>query len=627
MALSFKALIEKFNPYHDSKGRFTTAGGATLFTIRTKDGKRQSAADKAAEREKHLTAATMPTEAQAKTLKGIETRTRNLKKEQLRVVDREGNIILEKHGGNESVNFTVGEARDNFYGNVVIHNHPKDYGGTFSLEDIRTLGYGATEMRVAAAEGTYIMRNTRFGRKYDYSNDKTWLDMQEDLKAASSKFKDDSSLRKEVKARYQADYDENVSSWAKKWVEAKDRGASKEELQKFLDGYDKAKNTWDAETKPKIETEIRRAYVDQYHDWYKTNAYKYGMEYQFFPVKTRTQKGLMEEPVMKAADAGDVVLDEQMNRDIRELTEKIMDEITNPKKAKSFADTIEKFNPYHDKQGRFTTADGAASFTYRSNKPLMANAINRAIEREKQRTSGGDGTAKIKNAEAELKGVLKEGAVVKFEGMDPELAQETTDSIKRVLEKYPTCKDAYSGFTTDEPEPGYFTEHEGTYACYVPNTAMIHLNSAVYSDKAKLKAKYQTSVDNKHFPEGTTYNSAVVHEMGHAVDRYVSLRVIDPLRVNWGGETVSARIWNTDIKAAKKKGQPMTGESIRENLSRYAGKNPHEYFAEAFSEALTSPTPRKTAQSIVKRMESYINKAAKKDEENKRIWGEVSYDW
>ena len=156
---------------------------------------------------------------------------------------------------------------------------------------------------------------------------------------------------------------------------------------------------------------------------------------------------------------------------------------------------------------------------------------------------------------------------------------------------------------------------------------MIHLNSAVYSDKAKLKEKYQTSVDNKHFPEGTTYNSAIVHEMGHAVDRYVSLRVIDPLRVNWGGETVSARIWNTDIKAAKKKGQPMTGASIRENLSRYAGKNPHEYFAEAFSEALTSPTPRKTAQSIVKRMESYINKAAKKDEENKRIWGEVSYDW
>ena len=100
--------------------------------------------------------------------------------------------------------------------------------------------------------------------------------------------------------------------------------------------------------------------------------------------------------------------------------------------------------------------------------------------------------------------------------------------------------------------------------------------------------------------------------MGHAIDRYVSLKTIDTFKVNWGGETVSSRIWNSDIRAAKKKGEPMTGKSIRNNLSGYASKNPHEYIAEAFSEALTSPTPRKTAQSIVKRLETYIKKAESK---------------
>lgn len=288
--------------------------------------------------------------------------------------------------------------------------------------------------------------------------------------------------------------------------------------------------------------------------------------------------------------------------------------------AKTFSETIEKFNPYHDKRGRFTNASGATSFTIRTRAGYNQGMADKAIEREKKRT-GGDGAAKRKQAEDELRSVLKEGAVVKFDGMDPDLAQETTASIKKVLERYPTCKDAFGGFTTDEPEPGYFTEREGTYACYVRTTKQIHLNNSVYSDKAKFEKKYQEAVDNKHFPEGTTYQSTVVHEMGHALDRYVSLLTIDPIKVNWAGETVSGRIWNSDIKAAKKKGDPMTGKSIRENLSGYAGKNQHEYFAEAFSEAMTSPNPRKTAQSIVKRMDTYVKKAAKKDEENKRLWG------
>ena len=44
--------IEKFNPYHDSLGRFTTGGSSTSFTIRTKDPSKQHMADIAVDREK-----------------------------------------------------------------------------------------------------------------------------------------------------------------------------------------------------------------------------------------------------------------------------------------------------------------------------------------------------------------------------------------------------------------------------------------------------------------------------------------------------------------------------------------------------------------------------------------------
>lgn len=49
--------IEKFNPYHDARGRFATADGYASFTIRTRDPKNQHMADAAVAREKERAAA------------------------------------------------------------------------------------------------------------------------------------------------------------------------------------------------------------------------------------------------------------------------------------------------------------------------------------------------------------------------------------------------------------------------------------------------------------------------------------------------------------------------------------------------------------------------------------------
>lgn len=51
--------------------------------------------------------------------------------------------------------------------------------------------------------------------------------------------------------------------------------------------------------------------------------------------------------------------------------------------AKSFSE-IMKFNPYHDRLGRFSQATGAASFTYA---PGKSKAHDNAIAREKERTA------------------------------------------------------------------------------------------------------------------------------------------------------------------------------------------------------------------------------------------------
>lgn len=376
--------VLKFNPYHDRRGRFTTAGGAASMTFRPGAS---VAHDNAIAREKERHERIMPTAAQAKTLKGIESRTRNLKKEQLRVVDREGNVVMQKQGDKHSVGFSRGEARDTMYGNITIHNHPD--GGTFSTPDLSCIGYGATEIRAASPEGTYVLRNLRHKEKW-ISGQKSWVDMQEDLEAASLDFKSHFSLKKEVRSTFTEDQ-AKIDGITQKWKKAKDSGASQEELDKYYKEYDSAA----AILRTKVEAATRTAYTNQYHEWYRKHSAEYGLEYEFIPVSTRARKSFYDDAMVNdisIVKSDSIVLDEKMNKDIEELTDAIMVELIgeNPIKkrdiAKSFADIV-KFNPYHDSRGRFTTAGAASSFTYR---PGASVAHDRAIEREKER---------VKNAE------------------------------------------------------------------------------------------------------------------------------------------------------------------------------------------------------------------------------------
>lgn len=375
--------VEKFNPYHDRRGRFTTAGAATSFTY--SPGK-STAHDNAIAREKDRIAGIMPTEAQDKTLRGIESKTRNLKKEQLRVVDREGNVILQKQGDKHSVQFSRGEARDTFYGNVTIHNHPS--GGTFSTPDIASFGYGATEIRAAAPEGTYTLRNLSHGAKWN-SNQKGWVEMKADLEVAVNEFKSSRELKKELRKPY----DEKLEPLTQKWLSLRNTGASIEEQNKVADEYTR---TWDA-LKPQLEAEVRAAYVGQYDSWYKSNAGSYGFEYTFTPARTRAAKSDTAfdiEEIEKSS--GDIVLDQQMQDDIEEIMADILSlysrELSVQKSAPDIDDIeeVEKFNPYHDERGRFSSANFATSFTRWTRDPEKQHWADRAIERESVRVLGAE---------------------------------------------------------------------------------------------------------------------------------------------------------------------------------------------------------------------------------------------
>lgn len=63
---------------------------------------------------------------------------------------------------------------------------------------------------------------------------------------------------------------------------------------------------------------------------------------------------------------------------------------------------VEKYNPYHGPDGRFTSASGATLYSYRTKNPLMQGAADKANEREKKRTAAEDEAKKPGNRKLNL---------------------------------------------------------------------------------------------------------------------------------------------------------------------------------------------------------------------------------
>lgn len=157
MPASTFAEILKFNPYHDSRGRFSTADAATLFTIRTKDPDKQYLANEGIRREQARDAAERQANGpQMKVIHNIEDKIRDQDAESAALVDKDGNVLFYKDGDVSSVGFTKEEClmmKDN----VLTHNHPGS--SMFSNEDVDLWAYWELQgIRATTREGvTYSL--------------------------------------------------------------------------------------------------------------------------------------------------------------------------------------------------------------------------------------------------------------------------------------------------------------------------------------------------------------------------------------------------------------------------------------------------------------------------------------
>lgn len=222
------------------------------------------------------------TAKQDKTIKKLAKQTANLKKEQYRIIDSDGNVVLVKKGDRGSVKSTYGEKRQYLDGNISLHNHPA--GGTFSPDDIDEFGFGAKEIVVSSPEGTYRLINANFDNKKKYDGWKPMMEkMEKEIDSDVSYFSLRDQAMKNLSGKKNSEYakaGKQLDAITNKFVEIrKEKG--QEKANAFAKANREKMDALQAKRSSELKNEVRRLEVKPYHDFYKENAKKFGFVYKF----------------------------------------------------------------------------------------------------------------------------------------------------------------------------------------------------------------------------------------------------------------------------------------------------------------------------------------------------------
>lgn len=200
--------------------------------------------------------------------------TANLKNEQYRIIDANGNVLIKKQGEEHQVSITTGEKREYLDGNISLHNHPN--GGTFSADDIRDFGFGAKEIVISTPEGQYRLINTNYGTRKEKDG---WLDFQRGLEKVQSEEMNFRTLQDKAN-----EYVRTTDTYKRyerlgKEVMNKKNTLSNEEFRKWVDATKEEYDNAYKEVQSLRAKEMRRIETQSSHNYIKKNARKYGFKY------------------------------------------------------------------------------------------------------------------------------------------------------------------------------------------------------------------------------------------------------------------------------------------------------------------------------------------------------------
>ena len=187
--------------------------------------------------------------------------------------------------------------------------------------------------------------------------------------------------------------------------------------------------------------------------------------------------------------------------------------------------------------------------------------------------------------------------LVSLQGCDLESAKSIYQSHERLFNKFPALKGEINSINAHKLGAGTYAQ------CSVGfGRGGISVNTTYYKDSKRLAEHYLNDVASGWHPANTEFGSIVTHELGHALDDYLTntMQVAGMLN-RWKPKYVSAAMRPKVMKAA---GLKVSDTSTA--VSRYASKDHFEWFAECFCEWMESPNPRPVAVEFGKQLEELM---------------------
>lgn len=183
--------------------------------------------------------------------------------------------------------------------------------------------------------------------------------------------------------------------------------------------------------------------------------------------------------------------------------------------------------------------------------------------------------------------------LLSLQGCDLETAKGVFKAHERVFNRLPDMIGELNSCNAT-------TLSAGTYAqCMVGlGRGGISVNTRYFGDSAKLAKHYAGDLAAGFHCAGTHWGSIVTHELGHAVDDYLTnIKCAAGMLNKWKPKWVSAYLRPKVMKACG-----LKVSDTQAAVSGYATKDHYEWFAECFSEWVDSPNPRPVAVEFGKQL-------------------------
>lgn len=203
-------------------------------------------------------------------------------------------------------------------------------------------------------------------------------------------------------------------------------------------------------------------------------------------------------------------------------------------------------------------------------------------------------------------------------GCDLDSAKAIAAAYEQIFSRFPQLKGRL-----DAPDAYPVGMKDSTYAwCFIRDGGKVQVNPGPerFGNWKKIVQSYEQDVITGWHPEGTTAESIVAHEIGHAIDGLLAREgTLGGVAADGSYRYASSTLKNTIMKRAAKKDPDIAQEmeidrwlkdnaTVMHHVSEYATQNNREWFAECFAEYITSANPRTVASEFGKELEKLMEK-------------------